>query len=977
MAPSKNAATPTAAAEGGAQTLLRGDAAAFRCMMKFYDSRMYKKANKAADGILKKFASHGETLSMKGLILWNMPDKKTEAYEYAKKGLRNNLRSHMCWHVLGLMYRQDKDYIEAAKCYNQALRLDPENIQILRDLCNLQIHERKLEGFRENRRKILRVKSRMLRDWTALSLAHHLCGDSELGGELLDECERLFKDMGELSAHEATEMRMYRASLFEESGEYRKCVDYLETHQTALTDGIALLEMQGRAHLCLGEFSSAAKYYSQLFERNSENESYLLLLLLCQEQFQHLFVLQTPPPLPSSSSDNTGDSSTTTSTTTNSCCGGAIQTLSGVVASYPPFAMGPPPARPPSECVILLRHGVLASCRGAGQGLSGGRWGWVRPEDADARMRWFMRRQECSGKLTEWGDTDPLFCVRNYPTAEQQRALAKWFDDMVSLYPKSDTLQRLPLNFFSGDLFFHRLDMYLRPRIRNGVPSLYALLSRITTEQTVGLVTTLLESYVTNLSACREAPSFGRPVPHPDYHDNNDEDYQIIQEVEGPSCVLHCLMLLAQLYDYLGRNTNAQETVDTALKHTPTLPELYLIKARIHKNSGQPGAAAEMFEKARLLDLADRYVNTKAAKHWLAVDEIDRAAGVALLFSKQSDSDGLHDMQCMWYESCLAKSHLRLGNLGKALKQLDNIRRHFADIREDQYDFHSYCIRRLTYRSYVRFLKVQDQLFSHTFYRNAAENATNIYLHLYDQSLEVSDQTGRGEGQADNEVDKDKKKKKKKQEIISKSNSTTGSGTGKPADPDPDGGQLLQKNPLEAAMAWVCSMRSSCHWDPGSHALIYRVAYRKGALLLMVQSLYRLWHIRGRVILDRILTSMLAHFCATVDLAKVQSSLIRSVTFDALREIMGLNLSCRDDDKRDPTEGEEKDDMMNAATVEIRKAGERLMQLMCCEEDNVPQPVKEEKVSCCGEGRYGRYAVDDEVAKVYGYRWRRFRDELL
>eukprot|EP00953_Heterococcus_sp_UTEX-ZZ885_P028122 15010-Heterococcus_DN1.PRE.1 len=37
-------------------------------LLKFYETKMYKKGLKAADTILKKFPNHGETLAMKGLI---------------------------------------------------------------------------------------------------------------------------------------------------------------------------------------------------------------------------------------------------------------------------------------------------------------------------------------------------------------------------------------------------------------------------------------------------------------------------------------------------------------------------------------------------------------------------------------------------------------------------------------------------------------------------------------------------------------------------------------------------------------------------------------------------------------------------------------------------------------------------------------------------------------------------------------------
>ncbi|KAK8940311.1 hypothetical protein KSP40_PGU009308 [Platanthera guangdongensis] len=78
-----------------------------------------------------------ETLSMKGLTL-NCMDRKSEAYELVRRGLKNDLKSHVCWHVYGLLYRSDREYREAIKCYRNALKIDPDNIEILRDLSLLQ-----------------------------------------------------------------------------------------------------------------------------------------------------------------------------------------------------------------------------------------------------------------------------------------------------------------------------------------------------------------------------------------------------------------------------------------------------------------------------------------------------------------------------------------------------------------------------------------------------------------------------------------------------------------------------------------------------------------------------------------------------------------------------------------------------------------------------------------------------------------------
>ena len=95
----------------------------------------------AAREILKRFPNHGgtynvskkptfninsfflETLSMKGLIL-NSMGKKDEALENIRNGIKNNITSHVVWHVYGLYQRSERKYDEAIKAYKKALQCE-------------------------------------------------------------------------------------------------------------------------------------------------------------------------------------------------------------------------------------------------------------------------------------------------------------------------------------------------------------------------------------------------------------------------------------------------------------------------------------------------------------------------------------------------------------------------------------------------------------------------------------------------------------------------------------------------------------------------------------------------------------------------------------------------------------------------------------------------------------------------------------
>lgn len=64
-----------------------------------------------------------ETLAMKGLIL-NSMGKKEEALENVRNGIKNNITSHVVWHVYGLCQRSERKYDEAIKAYKKALQFE-------------------------------------------------------------------------------------------------------------------------------------------------------------------------------------------------------------------------------------------------------------------------------------------------------------------------------------------------------------------------------------------------------------------------------------------------------------------------------------------------------------------------------------------------------------------------------------------------------------------------------------------------------------------------------------------------------------------------------------------------------------------------------------------------------------------------------------------------------------------------------------
>ena len=82
--------------------------------------------------------------------------------------------SMFCWHTYGTILKLKKDYIEAAKCFQNALKFEKDNLQILRETALLQIQVRDHFNHVETRLSILKQKANLISNWTAFTVALHL-----------------------------------------------------------------------------------------------------------------------------------------------------------------------------------------------------------------------------------------------------------------------------------------------------------------------------------------------------------------------------------------------------------------------------------------------------------------------------------------------------------------------------------------------------------------------------------------------------------------------------------------------------------------------------------------------------------------------------------------------------------------------------------------------------------------------------------
>lgn len=288
------------------------------------------------------------------------------------------------------------------------------------------------------------------------------------------------------------------------------------------------------------------------------------------------------------------------------------------------------------------------------------------------------------------------------------------------------------------------------------------------------------------------------------------------------------LYFLAQHYNFhLSRDlAKASDYIDRAIETDPKFVDYTMTKARIWKHYGNTQKAAEIMNEARELDEKDRYINTKCAKYQLRNNENEKAIDTMSKFTRNEAVGGalgdLHDMQCMWYLIEDGEAYFRQGELGLALKRFQSIFDIFGVWEEDQFDFHTFSLRKGQIRAYVDMVRWEDSLRAHPFYTRAAISAIKIYTLLHDKPELAKPQTN---GSA---AKKAKKAKKEDEKKAPAKPALDADGQPKKEDTDPQGVKLRETTtPLEDAMKFLSPLLQSSPKSVEAQNVGFEVFFRR------------------------------------------------------------------------------------------------------------------------------------------------------
>ncbi len=563
--------------------------------------------------------------------------------------------------MYGLLHRSSRNYAEAIKAYKQALRIDRDNLQILRDMGLLQVQMRDLAGFRDTRLRILTLRPNSRVHWLTYAVSLHVGGDPNGAAGVLDSYMGTVSDDGNNNnnggggggsiadlqrAFESSELALYKNAILSETttdddgdedglGGIRRALIHLDAIRDVVVDRTGWLTSRLSYQLRLGLFRPAGETAMELFRHGSTEDhrvhgAYMCALLECD---------------------------------TNTCrevLEGSRGT--GTLATLRPLSN--------EERAILLNAYFGAS---AADGAA--------PSGEDG------------------GDGRDVACDGN-GGGDHAGGIVGGHGGLASMFPMSASIKRIRLTLLppaSGE-FKLAIDRYCPHQIVKGVPSLgsdlsslylmeiqvklphqpssngtsrgeflssgvstttrYALAKDpgdVKSHEVYRLLVDLVDSYVESLSCNNTFPNDATAggLPH------------------APSALLWAWYLRSILHEQAGEYSEGISLIDKCIDHTPTAVDFYELKARLLEAGGDIQQAADVVDAGRDLDHQDRYINNQATKTLLRAGREGEASKRMSLFTRHEApvEQNLYDMQCTWYELEVADCLRMKGELGRSLRK--------------------------------------------------------------------------------------------------------------------------------------------------------------------------------------------------------------------------------------------------------------------------------------------------------------------
>ena len=258
----------------------------------------------------------------------------------------------------------------------------------------------------------------------------------------------------------------------------------------------------------------------------------------------------------------------------------------------------------------------------------------------------------------------------------------KYLKDMTEVlselknnYPKSKIIKNLELSFSQNEEFEKKFENYFINQLEITIPSIFINIQFIYKLQPhkIKIIQKILDKYNANIKSSSK----------------------INDNLDLPIHVAWIYFYEAQHYLFLSELEEAINYINVAIDITPSVIEFYMVAAKIFKHSYMIDNYILAYDKARMLDVGDRYLNAKTAKIYLRSGDIEKNSELMKEFvSDPLTEENIKFTETLWYLNECGGAFLIKKNIIRSHYCFRNVINVFLAIIKDQVDFYNFCLRR-------------------------------------------------------------------------------------------------------------------------------------------------------------------------------------------------------------------------------------------------------------------------------------------
>lgn len=163
---------------------------------------------------------------------------------------------------------------------------------------------------------------------------------------------------------------------------------------------------------------------------------------------------------------------------------------------------------------------------------------------------------------------------------------------------------------------------------------------------------------------------------------------------------------------FVNNLSDALALINLSIESYPENNDLIMLKSRVLKKMSKYNEALVSISLGKNLVSNDKFSLSKIAKYMIKFGSISEAQEIIGKFIQKSNQKecmaDLHEMQAVWYLVEMADRLFKDGNILNAACFYRKINLVFDEFIDDQLDFHSYSLRKMSFVEYIKFLRFFD-----------------------------------------------------------------------------------------------------------------------------------------------------------------------------------------------------------------------------------------------------------------------------